>query len=137
MKGREGKGIIQDSETETLAGELIDNLEKWRDGEKHVVTKAYRSHDIYDIKHSKGPDIVVGYTAGYRASKQSVLGESPAGELIEDNHDAWSGDHCCDPSYVPGVFFGLNLQKFNIGIPEYISVNDTGSLFEQWMQSSI
>jgi len=136
LKGREGKGIVEENETETLCNDLIDKLENWRDGERHVVLKAYKSNDIYDIKHSNSPDIVVGYTAGYRASKQSVLGESPDGELIEDNHDAWSGDHCCDPSFVPGVFFGVNFHDINLNIPDEISVNDISSLFEQWMQSS-
>ena len=28
-----------------------------------------------------------------------------AARVIEDNHKAWSGDHCVDPVLVPGVLF--------------------------------
>ena len=50
------------------------------------------------------PDLIVGYATGYRASWQTTAGEAPDA-LIEDNDDAWIGDHCVDPSVVPGVLF--------------------------------
>jgi predicted AlkP superfamily phosphohydrolase/phosphomutase len=136
MKGREGKGVVEVNEAEKLCGELIRKLEDWTDEERSVVNKVYKSGDIYDVKHSHGPDLVVGYTEGYRASKQSVLGEAPPGKLVEDNYDAWSGDHCCDPSFVPGVFFGKNLNFLNTGIANEISVSDVSSFLEAWMNSN-
>jgi hypothetical protein len=46
----------------------------------------------------------VGYARGYRASWDAALGKvSP--HVFEDNLKAWSGDHCVDPSLVPGVLF--------------------------------
>jgi hypothetical protein len=136
LKGREGKGIVDARETEMLCDDLMEKLKGWSDENTPVIKEVYKSRDIYDIKHSKSPDLVVGYNAGYRASKQTVLGESPEGELIEDNHDAWSGDHCCDPSFVPGVFFGANLHAFDVDISNVRSVNDASSVIEKWMSSS-
>ncbi len=50
------------------------------------------------------PDLIVGYAAGYRASWETALGDAP-GRLLEDNNDAWIGDHCIDPKAVPAVLF--------------------------------
>jgi predicted AlkP superfamily phosphohydrolase/phosphomutase len=135
VKGREGKGIVDANETEMLCNDLMKKLKGWIDESTPVVKDIYRSKDIYDITHSKSPDLVVGYTAGYRASKQTVLGESPEGDLLEDNHDAWSGDHCCDPSFVPGVFFGANFHTFDMDISKVTSVNDASTVIEKWMSS--
>jgi predicted AlkP superfamily phosphohydrolase/phosphomutase len=48
------------------------------------------------------PDLIVGYAAGYRASWQTALGAAPE-PILEDNRDAWIGDHCVDPRQVPGT----------------------------------
>jgi len=48
------------------------------------------------------PDLIVGYSPNYRCSWQSALGAVPA-ETIEDNRDAWIGDHCIAARHVPGV----------------------------------
>jgi predicted AlkP superfamily phosphohydrolase/phosphomutase len=53
---------------------------------------------------SIAPDLIVGYTAGYRASWQTALGEAGEG-LVVDNDDAWIADHCIDPQEVPAVLF--------------------------------
>ncbi len=53
---------------------------------------------------SIAPDLIVGYSAGYRASWQTAMGEAPPG-LVVDNDDAWIADHCIDPSEVPAVLF--------------------------------
>jgi Type I phosphodiesterase / nucleotide pyrophosphatase len=53
---------------------------------------------------SIAPDLIVGYSAGYRASWQTALGEAPPG-LVDDNDDAWIADHCIDPKEVPAVLF--------------------------------
>ncbi len=136
IKGREGKGIVEANETEILCNDLIEKLEGWTDEDNMVVKKAYKNTDIYDIKHSNSPDIVVGYTAGYRASKQSVLGEAPQGNLLEDNYDAWSGDHCCDPSFVPGVFFFFFFYFSNMDISDVLLCFDVSSFLEKWMSSN-
>lgn len=53
---------------------------------------------------SIAPDLIVGYSSGYRASWQTALGEAPEG-LVVDNDDAWVADHCIDPKEVPAVLF--------------------------------
>ena len=50
------------------------------------------------------PDFIVGYNEGYRCSWEGAVGQVAA-RVIEDNHKAWSGDHCVDPVLVPGVLF--------------------------------
>jgi hypothetical protein len=51
---------------------------------------------------NRGPDIVVGYSRGYRSSWENPLGEFPR-EIIVDNDDPWSGDHQNDYRLVPGI----------------------------------
>jgi hypothetical protein len=61
------------------------------------------------------PDLIVGYAAGYRASWETALGETPGG-LLEDNNDAWIADHCIDPKEVPAVLFAT--AKIRAGKPK-------------------
>ena len=58
--------------------------------------------DFKGPEKDKGPDILVGYSHGYRCSWESPLGEFPK-NIFVDNHSAWSGDHCMDYRQVPGI----------------------------------
>ena len=49
-----------------------------------------------------GPDAIVGYARGTRCSDASALGELTR-EVFSDNTGEWSGDHCMDPTAVPGI----------------------------------
>jgi hypothetical protein len=51
-----------------------------------------------------GPDLVLGYNPGYRASAETGLGKWND-EIIEVNTDHWGADHCIDAQAVPGVLF--------------------------------
>jgi hypothetical protein len=51
-----------------------------------------------------GPDLIIGYNRGYRASWEAAVGRVTR-EIITDNTKSWSGDHCIDPRLVPGVLF--------------------------------
>jgi hypothetical protein len=51
-----------------------------------------------------GPDLVIGYVPGYRASPQTGTG-GWGEKSIERNDDHWSADHCIHPQAVPGVIF--------------------------------
>jgi predicted AlkP superfamily phosphohydrolase/phosphomutase len=134
LKGREGKGIVDPERAKTLCNELKEKLMRWTENEIPVVKNVYKSSEIYtNIPNNTAPDLIIGYNKGYRASKQTVLGEVPGGGLIEDNHEHWNGDHCCDPSLVPGVLFWSNLDKVGINLSEQISVEDISSLIEEWM----
>jgi len=106
VAGREGQGTVNASELESLLGEVQTRLLAWKgpDG-RNVVSAGRLKHEIYNGPYSRlGPDLIVGYAAGYRASSETGLGKIPA-ELIEENHDHWGADHCIDKDVVPGVIF--------------------------------
>ena len=67
-----------------------------------MVSVATSVSDCTWIWKDKGPDILVGYSHGYRCSWESPLGEFPK-NIFVDNHSAWSGDHCMDYRQVPGI----------------------------------
>ncbi len=136
IKGREGKGIVESNEADSLCSDLMQRLTGWTEDGKSIIKQVYKSREIYPGNQiNDGPDLVIGYQKGYRASRQTVLGEAPAGWLVEDNHDLWCGDHCCDPSFVPGVLFGTNLNKANIELPDTISVEGISLIIEKWINT--
>lgn len=106
IKGREPEGIIAPGdEAERLRTELIERLLALRDPEtgEQVIAGVYRPEDIYSGPYvGKAPDLIVGYNVNYRASWKTVLGSYPFA-TIEENRDPWSGDHCMDPQFIPGV----------------------------------
>jgi hypothetical protein len=59
---------------------------------------------VYQLRGDENiaPDLIVGYAKGTRVSDESALGAVPR-DVIVDNMDAWSADHCMDPAAVPGI----------------------------------
>ena len=117
-KGREAQGIVGADAVAALKTEIAARLRALRDGDSIVVNDVFDAAAIYSGAHTgDAPDLVVGYAPGYRASWQTTLGAAPAA-LVEDNLQDWSGDHCIDPSAVPGVLFTsfpLDTTVANIG----------------------
>jgi predicted AlkP superfamily phosphohydrolase/phosphomutase len=104
-KGREKNGCVEPADAESLEQELVLKLKQVRDPETgdQVITNVFRASEIYSGPHvTLAPDLIVGYNRNYRASWDTILGGFPR-ELVLDNRDAWSGDHCIDPQFVPGV----------------------------------
>ncbi len=106
LAGREKRGIVQPgAEQEQLLAELKSGLEKVidpLDGRRAIKT-ADRSDQVYHGDMIRiGPDIIVGYYAGWRGSNESALGSIPDVQF-EDNMLKWSGDHCIAASEVPGI----------------------------------
>jgi len=105
--GREYYGIVSEAEAKKLKSDIINGLEAERDarsGEKFI-NKVYSGEDIFSGRYQNdGPDLFVGFSAGYRASWQTALGGVPAA-LIENNNKKWSGDHLIDYNLVPGIIF--------------------------------
>ena len=56
------------------------------------------------------PDLIVGYSPGYRASWETALGGIPIG-VIRQNNDAWIADHCISAREVPGVLLGTRAPR--------------------------
>jgi predicted AlkP superfamily phosphohydrolase/phosphomutase len=106
LKGREPDGIVAPGdEAERLKDELVARLSALRDpvtGEP-VIAKIHRPEDIYSGPCSGlAPDLIVGYGENHRASWDTILGKYPR-EIMLDNMSPWSGDHCMDSSFLPGV----------------------------------
>ena len=106
LQGREANGAVAPADRERVMNEIREKLLQTIDpatGER-AITKVYRREDVYtDVGYfDRAPDLVVGYAKGTRGSDESALGGMPR-EVIVDNTDAWSGDHCMDHEAVPGV----------------------------------
>lgn len=105
--GRESKGIVLPEDKEGLKKELIKKLQGLIDeGKKETaIKKVYNSTECFDGPYREnGPDLIIGYNEGYRASWGAALGKVEE-EVFADNKKSWSGDHCMDPQIVPGVFY--------------------------------
>lgn len=110
-RGREGMGAVSSAEVTALEEEIALKLEGLEDPEtgKRTVVKAYKASESYSGPYErKGPDIVVGYNRGYRASWQTALGKIPK-HWYETNDKKWSGDHCMASDLLPGIL--LTNQK--------------------------
>ncbi|NVN91166.1 MAG: alkaline phosphatase family protein [Desulfuromonadales bacterium] len=106
VHNREKSGSVLSEEISSIKRSLSDKLTGFYDRGQRVIHEVHDSQTLYHgPEQPKGPDLVVGYSAGYRASWQTAVGGVPDGPIIEDNLKKWSGDHCCDASFVPGVFF--------------------------------
>jgi predicted AlkP superfamily phosphohydrolase/phosphomutase len=103
VKGREKSGIVDPADREKLAREIQAALLETIDPatQQRAITSIYVSTSTSD----RAPDLIVGYAKGTRCSNDSALGAVPATEVLTDNTEAWSGDHCMDPASVPGVLF--------------------------------
>ncbi len=105
--GREGQGILGDGEADKLAQRIARELEAVLDDEtgRPPVHRVYRRSEVYSGQFTSDmPELLVGYTPGYRSSSESVMGES--GRTILDlNPWAWAGDHSMAHELVPGCLF--------------------------------
>jgi predicted AlkP superfamily phosphohydrolase/phosphomutase len=108
LDGREAKGTVNPGEEKKrLKAELVQRLNGLKDTAdgRVAITKVYDKDAIYSGPYKdNAPDLIIGYNEGYRASWEGVTG-IVNDVIIEDNDKAWSGDHCIDPSLVPGVLF--------------------------------
>jgi predicted AlkP superfamily phosphohydrolase/phosphomutase len=106
LKGRDRNGIVQpDAQADALIREIKEKLLNVKDPKTRlaVITRVDRAPDVYQGPYSdSGPDLVVGYNRGYRAGWKTILGAFPP-DVLEDNTNPWSGDHCMDYTLVPGV----------------------------------
>jgi predicted AlkP superfamily phosphohydrolase/phosphomutase len=100
LSGREKRGIVAPGQqSQEMLRKIGAELLAFRDGANPVVETFFLPR-----RSDAAPDMIVGYARGYRASWQTALGSAPE-SLVEDNRDAWIGDHCINPADVPGVLF--------------------------------
>ncbi len=107
-KGRFGQGIVEPGEEaarlrEEIASRLA-SLTDPADG-RAAIRRVYQAAKVYRGPYKDhAPDLIVGYSGGFRVSWDTAVGRT-ASCVFHDNTRAWSGDHCVDPSVVPGVLF--------------------------------
>ncbi len=114
IRGREGRGSVPADRVESTLNEIKEKLLLWKDSRGDSVVERVRlKHEVYSGPYARfGPDLLVGYAAGYRASAETGLGKIPEVSL-EPNFDHWGADHCMDADIVPGVIFAnRDLQDF-------------------------
>ncbi|MCA9109470.1 MAG: alkaline phosphatase family protein, partial [Planctomycetaceae bacterium] len=108
LKDKFEQGIVESGEAaEALAAEIAERLRGLIDPEngQTAIKRAYQASRAYRGPYKgNAPDVIVGYESGYRVSWETAVGKTGQ-QVFSDNHKAWSGDHCVDPSVVPGVLF--------------------------------
>jgi predicted AlkP superfamily phosphohydrolase/phosphomutase len=108
IKDKYSQGIVEPGrETDRLRAEISERLTALLDTEHEAsaVKRVYIASRFYKGPYSEnGPDLIVGYQRGYRVSWETAIGRTTP-DVFHDNKKAWSGDHCVDPSLVPGILF--------------------------------
>ena len=145
IKGRESEGIVDPGdEADALRAEIAEKLSKLHDDERNAsaVKNVYDATKIYRGPYTReAPDLLVGFQAGYRASWETAIGQV-TDAVFHNNVKAWSGDHCIDPSLVPGVLFSNRkidadparlidvgptvLQMFGVAVPAHMDGKPMG-----------
>jgi predicted AlkP superfamily phosphohydrolase/phosphomutase len=101
LSGREKSGIVRPgAQAEQILAHIRTALLAFRDplNGRQVVETA----EAPKPGNRFHPDLVIGYSPGYRASWQTALGVVTE-SVLDENRDAWIGDHCIDAAAVPGV----------------------------------
>ena len=107
QQGREPDGCVDAASREALRSELIARLTALVDPvtKEKPIYGVYRPEEIYtgpEVKNA--PDLIVGYSRNYRASWDTILGKYSK-DVLADNRDPWSGDHCLDRAFMSGCLF--------------------------------
>jgi predicted AlkP superfamily phosphohydrolase/phosphomutase len=139
LKDKYEQGIVAPgAEADRLRREIADRLEGLADpatGES-AVKRVYIAGMFYRGPYKdNAPDLIVGYRRGYRVSWEAAIGKTTRA-VFHANIKAWSGDHCVDPSLVPGILFCNHaiadenprlidiaptvLSLFGVDVPDYM-----------------
>lgn len=138
LEGKYAQGIVPPGEADALRQEIAQRLMALVDSQScaKAVKRAYVAGQTYRGPYKDhAPDVIVGYERGYRVSWEAAIGKTTR-QVFHDNTKAWSGDHCVDPSVVPGVLFcdrpienerprlldiaPTVLDLFGVDVPEYM-----------------
>jgi predicted AlkP superfamily phosphohydrolase/phosphomutase len=139
LKGKFAQGIVEPgADADKLRDEIAERLSGLIDPENgaSAIKRAYVSAKVYRGPYKDdAPDIIPGYQRGYRVSWETAIGRTTE-SVFHDNTKAWSGDHCIDPSLIPGVLFSNHpvqteqcrlmdigptiLDMFGVPVPEHM-----------------
>ena len=119
LQGRESQGIVPEAARAALTEELATRLRGLHDAERLAIANAYPAAALYNGPYlGAAPDLIIGYADGYRAGWDAAVGKTSTA-VFSDNEKHWCGDHCVDPSLVPGVLFSnLPLRATDPGIED-------------------
>jgi len=108
LQDKYSQGIVSpQGEADRLREEIAQRLATLVDPEngKNAIKRVYQAPKAYRGPYrNQAPDLIVGYESGYRVSWETAVGRTSR-QVFHSNTRAWSGDHCVDPSVVPGVLF--------------------------------
>jgi predicted AlkP superfamily phosphohydrolase/phosphomutase len=125
QRGREREGIVEPGAADALLREIREKLLAVHDPKDNapVITRVDLASEVYQGPYAhSGPDALVGYNRGYRAGWKTILGAFPP-DVLEDNTNPWSGDHCIDYTLVPGVL--LSNRKIDASTPALTDITPT------------
>lgn len=122
-RGRERSGIVAEgSEYRRLVQELADKLGQLVDPQtgERCVRRVAVAHQFFSGPYRfEAPDLLIGWEGGYRHSWECATGQVTE-TVFTDNARSWSGDHCVDPSIVPGVL--LCNRAINTESPRLVDI---------------
>ncbi len=108
LKGRNAHGVVAPGkEADDLRDEIAGRLTGLLDPQTgaSAIKRTYVTSKVYRGPYKdNAPDLIPGYQRGYRVSWETAIGRTTEA-VFHDNTKAWSGDHCIDPSLIPGVLF--------------------------------
>jgi predicted AlkP superfamily phosphohydrolase/phosphomutase len=108
LKGRYAHGIVAPGdEADRLREEIARKLTTLVDPQDgaSAIKRTYITGKVYRGPYKdNAPDLIPGYQRGYRVSWETAIGRTTE-SVFHANTKAWSGDHCIDPSLIPGVLF--------------------------------
>ncbi len=138
LAGKFSQGIVDPEEAPALRDEIAAKLRELIDPQENTlaIKSIYQAVKAYRGPYKENaPDLIVGYASGYRVSWDAAVGRTST-SIFSDNKKAWSGDHCVDPSVVPGVLFSNHaiatdhprlldlaptiLEMFGCPVPDYM-----------------
>jgi predicted AlkP superfamily phosphohydrolase/phosphomutase len=126
LLGRERQGIVHaGSEADSLIRDIKQKLLAVRDPQSNlpVITRVDVAKEVYQGAYANaGPDLLVGYNREYRAGWKTILGAFTE-DVLENNTNPWSGDHCMDYTLVPGVL--LSNRKILMSDPALTDIAPT------------
>jgi predicted AlkP superfamily phosphohydrolase/phosphomutase len=106
LAGRERQGLVQTGqESRALIERVQAGLLALRDpANGRAPIKTVTATNVSGANARVAPDLIVGYSPGYRAAWETGVG-GLARATFEDNTDPWIADHCINAADVPGVLF--------------------------------
>ncbi len=139
IRDKYSRGVVEPgAEVDRLREEIADRLTGLVDpgAGASAVKRVYIAAKFYKGPYKDdAPDLIVGYQRGYRVSWETAIGRT-TDRVFHANNKAWSGDHCVDPSLVPGILFSSQpvrspnprlidvaptvLSLFGVPVPDYM-----------------